>query len=315
MKELFDPCLNRKSTLAEAAQLRLAALVHSSDDAIISETLTGIIASWNPGAERMFGYTAAEIIGQSITLIFPPESLVEESEILARISRGERIEHFETIRICKDQQRLAVEVTISADLDGNSKIIGVYSVTRDVTARKQAEAALQESNARLRAIINHDPECVKMVAPDGRLLEMNPAGLRMIEADSLEQVLGQSIFPLISEEHRNAFRALHEKVIRGESGKLEFDIIGLKGARRSAEMHATPSRNAAGDITALLSLTRDITARKEAEQKIQKQLHELQRWQEVMLGREDRVMELKREVNALLARQNQPLRYTTPDAP
>ncbi len=137
---------------------------------------------------------------------------------------------------------------------------------RDVTERLQTAAKLQSSESRLRAIIDHEPECVKLVDPDGLLLEMNPAGLMMIEADSLDQVKNQSVYGLIAAEHRPAFRALHEKILRGDSGVLEFDITGLKGTRRTLETHATPLRDAAGTITAMLGVTRDITARKQAEE-------------------------------------------------
>ena len=133
------------------------------------------------------------------------------------------------------------------------------------TQRKNLEVRLQENEARLRAIIDHEPECVKVVAPDGTVLEMNPAGLRLLEADSLAQVQHRSVFPLIAEEHRAAFRALHDRVLRGESGLLEFAIIGLKGTRRTLDTQAVPLRDAAGTITGVLGLTRDITARKQAE--------------------------------------------------
>ncbi len=116
-----------------------------------------------------------------------------------------------------------------------------------------------------RAIFENEPECVKLLAADGSLLEMNPAGLRMIEADSLARVQNQCVYPLVVEAHRAAFRALTERVFHGESGALEFQIIGLRGGRRWLETHATPLRDAAGRVTALLGITRDITARKEAE--------------------------------------------------
>ena len=129
-------------------------------------------------------------------------------------------------------------------------------------ARGLAEKNLRERETKLRAIIDHEPECVKVVGRDGLLLEMNPAGLQMVEADAPAQVLQKSVFSLIASADRPAFRALHEKVLRGESGVLEFEIIGLKGTRRAMETHAAPLRDAAGTIVAALGLTRDITARK-----------------------------------------------------
>ena len=130
--------------------------------------------------------------------------------------------------------------------------------------RIQAEHKLAASEQRLRTIFESEPECVKLVGPDGTVLEMNPAGLRMIEADSPAQVVGQSVLGLILPEHRAAFAGLLERVMRGESGTLEFEIQGLKGTRRWLETHAAPLRDADGVVQASLGITRDITGRKQA---------------------------------------------------
>jgi PAS domain S-box-containing protein len=152
-----------------------------------------------------------------------------------------------------------------------------HGVVTDITARKQAEAALRASEERLRAIFDTEPECVKLLAADGALLEMNPAGLRMIEADSFRQVEHLCVYPLVVEEHRPAFRQLTEKVFLGESGVLEFEIVGLKGGRRWLETHASPLRDAAGKITALLGITRDITERRRAETALAASEHKYRR--------------------------------------
>ncbi len=132
--------------------------------------------------------------------------------------------------------------------------------------RRRIEGRLGESENHLRAIIDSEPECVKLLARDGTLLEMNPAGLAMIEVDSLEQAKGGRVADLVVPEYRQAFSALTEAVFGGESGQLVFEIIGFKGTRRFLESHAVPLRNAEGKISALLSVTRDITGRKQAEQ-------------------------------------------------
>jgi PAS domain S-box-containing protein len=130
---------------------------------------------------------------------------------------------------------------------------------------RDAHHALVEREAQLRAILDTEPECVALLAADGALLEINPAGLRMIEAESLDQVKNQCVMPLVVEEHRTAFRELTERVMRGESGTLEFQIIGLRGGRRWLETHAAPLRDVTGEVTALLGIMRDITERKRAE--------------------------------------------------
>ncbi len=128
----------RKQT--ERAARQLAAIVESSDDAIVSKDLNGIVASWNKAAERLFGYSAEEVIGKSITLLIPTERLAEEDEILRRIGRGERVEHFETVRRCKDGRTVDVSLVISPIVDRKGKVIGASKIARDITARRRIEA-------------------------------------------------------------------------------------------------------------------------------------------------------------------------------
>jgi PAS domain S-box-containing protein len=118
---------------AERAASLLSAIVDSSDDAIISKDLTGIITSWNRSAERLFGYTAAEAVGQSITILIPSERLQEEPKILARLKRGERVDHFETVRRRKDGTLLDISLTISPVKDAQGTVIGASKIARDIS--------------------------------------------------------------------------------------------------------------------------------------------------------------------------------------
>jgi PAS domain S-box-containing protein len=141
---------------APAAQLRepsvqlalLAAIVESSDDAIVSKTLEGRILTWNRGATRIFGYEPAEAVGQPITIIIPPELHAQEAEILAKLRRGERIDHFDTIRITKDGRRIPISLTVSPIRNASGVIIGASKTARDISDRKRAEAALREADRR-----------------------------------------------------------------------------------------------------------------------------------------------------------------------
>ncbi|HEX3128694.1 MAG TPA: PAS domain-containing sensor histidine kinase [Thermoanaerobaculia bacterium] len=133
---------------AQEAQARLAAIVESSQDAIVSKTLEGVIQTWNIGAERLFGYKAEEVIGRPITLLIPPDRHSEETEILARLGRGERIEHYETIRVAKDGRQLYISLTISPLRDADGKIIGASKVARDITGQRQVLEALQDADRR-----------------------------------------------------------------------------------------------------------------------------------------------------------------------
>ena len=134
---------------AEAVRAHLAAIVESSDDAIISKSLQGVITSWNQGAEKIFGYTAAETVGQPITLLIPPERMDEEPQILDSIRHGSTVAHYETVRRCKDGTDLDISLTVSPIRDPSGTIIGASKIARDITERKRTEAALHHLNATL----------------------------------------------------------------------------------------------------------------------------------------------------------------------
>ena len=131
----------------DAAARRLAAIVEFSDDAIISKDLNGIVTSWNLAAERMFGYTAAEAVGQSITLIVPAERLSEEEHVLREIRAGRAVDHFETMRRRKDGTLLPISLTISPIRDDDGRVVGASKIARDITERRRAEVALAAAEA------------------------------------------------------------------------------------------------------------------------------------------------------------------------
>jgi two-component system cell cycle sensor histidine kinase/response regulator CckA len=176
---------------AEDARMRLATIVESSDDAIISKDLNGVITSWNQAAERLFGYTAEEAIGQPITILIPQDHIDEEPGILARIRRGERIEHYETIRQRKDGSSLELSLTVSPMKNRAGTIIGASKIARDITARKQAEAALREARDDL-AKANEELE-KRVNDRTAALKQANAALLReMEEQQRLEEQLRQA---------------------------------------------------------------------------------------------------------------------------
>ena len=153
---------------AEVVIQRLAAIVDSSEDAIVSKDLDGTVESWNGGAERLFGYQASEVIGKSILIIIPPDRHDEEHEILERVRRGEFIEHYETVRMRKDGNLLDISLTVSPIRDAAGRIIGGSKIARDITARKRAEAALQESEQRFRDYAEIASDWLWESAPDHR---------------------------------------------------------------------------------------------------------------------------------------------------
>ena len=154
-------------------QKRLAAIVESSEDAIVSKTLDGRITSWNRAAEKIFGYTAKEMIGQYIRILIPPERIEEENNVLATIARGESIKHYETERICKDSRRIIVSETLSPILDKAGRIIGASKIARDISDIKASEEAIKTSESRFRRLFHEAPVPLCYINEEGVLTDSN----------------------------------------------------------------------------------------------------------------------------------------------
>ena len=262
---------------------RFQLVARATNDAIWDWNLSTDARWWNEGIQTLFGYPP-EIIEPGIeswTSRIHPDDLVRiKAGIYKVIDDGGEA--------WADEYRFRCHNGTYADIydrgyviyDDAGKAARMIGAMMDLSERKQAETKLAASENRLRSIIDTEPECVKLLAADGALLEMNAAGLRMLEADSFEQVKGHSVYPIVAEEYRAAFRALTKKIFAGESGTLEFQIIGLKGTQRWLETHASPMRDANGKIIALLGITRDITERKiaaEMREALEAQLREAQK--------------------------------------
>jgi diguanylate cyclase (GGDEF)-like protein/PAS domain S-box-containing protein len=252
---------------AEAARAELAAIVEQSNDAIITRTPDGTFQSWNKGAERMFGYTATEAIGQPISLILPPEDRPKVEEKIERTRRGEGVRIYETRRVTKDGRIIDVLASVSPVKDAAGKVTSVSIIFHDISERKKADAAIMASEARLRAILDTDPECVKVIAPDGGLLEMNRGGLGMLEADTIEQVRAHGLLNFVLPQYRGAFADALARVARDETVTFEFEVEGLKGTRRWMESRAAPIALPGGGGRGTLFVTRDLTDKKRAVEK------------------------------------------------
>lgn len=167
----------------------LAAIVDSSDDAIVSKTLDGIITSWNAGAEGLFGYTASEAVGQHIALIIPSNRRDEETFIIDKIKKGERIEHFDTVRVRKDGTLIDISVTISPVRDASGRIVGASKIARDITERKQIERALRESEDRYRTLADALDTQVQFRTQEiaRRNSELRELSVRLMESQDAER--------------------------------------------------------------------------------------------------------------------------------
>jgi PAS domain S-box-containing protein len=221
---------------------------------------------WNKAGEELLGIPAEELIGKNDYDFFPKDEadfftakdretlqggrLVEiPEEPLQTRHKGVRLVHTKKIPI----------------LDATGQPAYLLGIAEDITERKAAQRRLAESEQRLRSILETHPECVKLVAADGTILEMNPAGLRMLQVEAPQQIIGRSVYDAVAPEYREMFRQLNDAVFRGESRTAEFEIVGRQGRRRWLETHACPLRDTEGRIVAQLAVTRDITERKQTE--------------------------------------------------
>ena len=245
---------------AEEMRARLAAIVELSDDAIISKNLDGIITSWNPAAERIFGYTAAEAIGQPLLMLFPSDRLGEEPEILARLKRGERTKHFETVRIRKDGQQIDVSVTISPLRDSGGNIIGASKIARDITDRKCAEAGA----AHLAAIVRTSDDAIIGQDLNNFITSWNRGAERLL-GFSAGEVVGTSIMRLISPELQQQEKDILESVKHGQSLN-QFETVNLTKDGRLLDVSVTASaiQDLTGKLIGVSRVARDISERKRA---------------------------------------------------
>jgi len=235
----------RQESAAEAVAALLSAIVDSSNDAIVSKTLDGIVTSWNRAAEQLFGYTAAEMIGQSITTIIPPELRAEEDYVLGCIRRGEKIEHFETIRQAKDGHRLNISLTISPVRDSRGLIIGASKIARDITEKKRLEREREELLAREREVSQRLADALaardELIAIAAHELR-NPLNVFLLTLQLLHRICGTAAGfdqaqRLIEKAHRQLGRmtTLVDRLLdvsRVRSGTFElyrerFELSGL----------------------------------------------------------------------------------------
>lgn len=246
---------------AEAENRGLAAIVQSTDDAVISKTLEGIITSWNPGAERILGYTAREAIGQKMQKFIPPERSQEEADILVRIGRGERVQSFETVRICRDGRRVQVSVTISPVKDAAGRIIGTSKILRDVSASRRMESEV----ARLAAIAATSDDAIIGKTLDGIVTTWNE-GAETIFGYAAHEMVGQPILRLIPGERQHEEQEILARVRRGESIR-HFETVRIRkdGSRIDVAVTTSAVKDVTGKIIGASKIARDISASKRME--------------------------------------------------
>jgi PAS domain S-box-containing protein len=251
-------CVTREigqSARALELQARLAAIVESSDDAIVSKDLNGVIQSWNRGAERMFGYKAAEVIGRHISIIMPPDRVGDVATILERISRGEHVDHFETVRRAKDGRLLNVSLTVSPVRDHTGRIIGASKIARDVTEQKHAA----EVRERLAAIIESADDAILSEDLNGIIQSWNRGAERLL-GYTADEVIGKHISMLTPPDRLDEIPRISERISKGESiDHYETKRRAKNGRILTVLLTVSPIRDAFGNVVAASKFARDIT--------------------------------------------------------
>ena len=251
----------------QAFLLKLSQAVEQSPSSIMIANLDAEIEFVNQAFEKVTGYSRNEVIGQNPRILqsgkTPKKTYLALWETLLR---GE-IWKGDLINKRKNGSEYTEWAQISPVIQPDGNITHYLAIKEDITERKHIEARLIESESYLRAIIENEPECIKIVDADCYLRQMNQAGLSMIQAEDFEQVSGAFVLNLIVPEYRQAYADMHEQVLAGASLLLEYEIIGLKGERRWMETHAVPMKDAEGKVCQL-AVTRDISQRKENENQL-----------------------------------------------
>jgi PAS domain S-box-containing protein len=249
---------------AEAAQAYLAAIVESSDDAILSKDLDGIIQSCNAAAERIFGYPGAELVGKPVRMLIPPERQGEEDDILARIRRGERVTHFETVRLTKDQRRIDISLTISPVRDADGRIIGASKIARDITEEKRSRAA----RGYLAAIVESSEDAILAKDLNGIIQSCN-ARAEQVFGYKAEELVGRSIRMIIPPERQAEEDDILARIRRGEHID-HFETVRLTktGHPLDISLSVSPIRDRDGHIIGIAKIARDISEQKRLEREL-----------------------------------------------
>ncbi len=264
----------RKQT--EAALIRLASIVESSDDAIIGKDLNSTITSWNRGAEKIFGYTAGEMVGASIMRLIPADRQEEENQILEQVKRGESIEHFDTLRQTKDGRLVDISVTASPIKNAAGKVTGVSKVARDITERMRAERALRQSEAEFRTLAETMPQIVWATRADGGNIYFNQHWMDYTGM-TLEESLGDGWNkPFHPEDRQRAWNAWQAAVAGASDYSLECRLRRADGVYRWWWIMGAPFRAADGSVLKWFGTCTDVHERRQAEEKIQRLNGELE---------------------------------------
>jgi two-component system, LuxR family, sensor kinase FixL len=266
-----------KRVSARQADSRLAAIVNSSDDAIIGKTLDGIVSDWNQGAEAIFGYSAEEMIGKSIAVLLPAGQEHETPGILARIRHGDRVEHFETTRRRKDGEIIDVSVTVSPVWDNEGRLVGASKVARDITDTKRALAALSEREAHLQSVLDTVPDAMVVIDTQGIMQSFSTTAERLFGYRA-EEAIGRNVKVLMPQPYNDQhdgylarYMTTGEKRIIGK-GRV---VVGQRKDGSTFPMELSVGEMRSGARRFFTGFVRDLTERQDTQQRLQELQTEL----------------------------------------
>ncbi|HEY0895192.1 MAG TPA: PAS domain S-box protein [Sphingobacteriaceae bacterium] len=261
-----------KDHYAEEKQAILAAIVNSSNDAIISKDLRGTIMSWNQGAERVFGYTAEEAIGKSITMLIPASRLSEEDHILSKIRSGQQIEQFETVRVRKDGREIPITLSVSPIKDRKNRIIGASKIARDISEQKR----FQEKQAMLAAIVNSSDDAIISKTLDGIITSWNLAAERLFGYTAAEAI-GRHISLLIPPERIAEEEYIISSIAQGKKvHHFETTRLSKDGTKIPLSLTVSPIQDEEGRVIGASKIARDISERKQSEKALERYARNLE---------------------------------------
>ena len=276
---------------------RMTAIVENSNDAIIGKMLDGIVTSWNPAAERMYGYSSEEIIGKSIDLLSPEDRTDEIISILARIRAGQHVDHLETIRIRKDGTAITVSITVSPIHDQRGAIVGASTIARDMTKQRQAFDAA-------RSMIESSLDSLVSISPEGKITDVNEATTKVTGVPR-EELIGTAFSDYFTEPEKA--NEIYQRVFaQGMAVDYPLTMRHRDGTLTEVLYNASVYRDAAGNVLGVFAAARDVTKQQKAQREIAEQqgrdlgrLAELERFQRLTVGRELKMIELKKEIEYL----------------
>ena len=259
-----DEDLRRANQSIDARTALLASIVDCSDDAIVAKTSAGIITSWNRGAEQIYGYSAAEIIGRPMSVLLQPDRPDEMEGILAKIRGGARVEHYETVRLRKDGKPIAISLSVSPIYDSEGKLVGVSSIGRDITERARADERLRAASLYARSLIEASLDPLVTISPQGKITDVNEATIKVTGVDR-ENLIG-TVFSDYFTEPEKAREGYQQVFSKGSVTDYPLTIRHRDGRITDVLYNASVYKDAHGEVLGVFAAARDVTEQKQASQ-------------------------------------------------